>query len=676
MGKGIFSLPAMRVPPELFAGARPNGGLDLSQRPTDIADGASQDMDNFIYRGGALRLRPGLRLALAQEYGPVVDIFPRDGSLLLRRFVVNGETVEEKYGVYIAAQGAILAFDGTTAERVADSMSYDGGWASAYTDRKFSRCSFIPSGSAGGQSLESGGDSYSVTGEKVYLVGDGYFLAVEPKLVVYENPTAVPHVTAACLVGEVAAYTPVLYEDCAPGGAGTKAESRNLISKNCIQEFSTDAQSFLYKLCDENIDNDYVTMTYSTALGSIYTFTFEPGNNLAVSAGIGAVLDRAAGTITFLVTLIDAHSLGLESNLSVSYSKTPDEDPVRNAAFGLFFDGGTQTAAGYSRLFISGYGGAPNRIYCSAQGDTSYFAADAYVDVGAADDPVTALGLQYDILAVFKKGSIYSLSYSDGGSASDFTVKEVNSTVGCDLPGTLRLNSNQLFWASSAGGVYVLESTSVKDERAVRLLSQNVNKRLLALPDEELGAASAVADGSTYFLLAGKSVFVLDCDLLHFTCGKPPQGIAWHCWTLPQRLSGVFRLGGQYAASADGGEIYRFDEGAADDAGNFFDAHWYSKSFDFGLPGEQKRVCRFSLAFCGAKPGKAVVVYRDAAGESRRTAAVDTRGDGGVTLTFRPASALSESASIGIRRVKGELSPLCLTSFSLRADSQSDDTWS
>lgn len=669
MGK-TFTIPKMQQQKTLTVTALTDGGLNLADRARHIEDTESPDMCNFWRRDGQLRLRPGLRKMIEHGFGPVVNVYPSDGRMiLLRKFIKNGETIEQKYGIYIVTQKAVLCYDGSSVERIPNSLSYKDGWVSDYKDYNLEKCVFVPSGSDNESSFSENDVTWTIKGEKVYLVGSNNFLVISPQVIVYEMPTGTPHITAACIANSVDAYVPVLYKDCKADGTGTKVEPRNIISGRSIQEFTTDSLSTVYKLCDDNIDNAFVSVIYNAGGGSLYNFSFRPNITLTKQNNVMASLNRAAGTITFTSVLVDASTLGLKNNLVVTYTKTAyDENPVCCSSIGIWYDGGTQTAAGYSRVFISGYTKTPNRIYYSAANDPTYFPEDAYIEIGEPADPITAFGIQYDVLAVFKKNSIYSLSYSNNTNSATFTIKEVNSSIGCDMPATLRLASNALIWASSTGGVYALQSTTIKDERAVRLVSKNVNSKLLSLDAQDLQTASAVCDGTSYFLLAGRYAFIMNYELMHFKSGQDAEGIAWFVWSFPEKLSGVFRYGSNFAASsyADG-TVYLFDDNAGDDCGSFIDAYWYSKSLDFGAPEMLKRLYRFMLTIGCDSPVQLEICFADSGGKTRRKIIVDDSNSWEKTLCFSPAAAWSASASIGIRRAEQSTAPFSIIEYTAMA---------
>lgn len=659
----------MKKAKQLTVKALTNGGLNVADRPQDIADSESPDMLNFWSKDGQLRLRPGLRRQIEQSYGEIKDVYPRDGhSILIKKVIKNGKVTQEKYGIYIAAEHAVFCYDGNKAEQISRALRYESGWVKDYCDYNFSNCLFIPSGSACDSSFSDNGRTWTANGEKIYLIGSDYYLEIKPQVIVYENPTGNAHITVDTLITPVVPYVPVLYTDCTPAGKGKKADEHNIISNKCIQKFTTDAKSNLYSLCDNNLDNKQVTAVYCADSDSKYIFSFPPDTAAANFNGIIAYLDREKGTIYFDSVLADAASLNISNNLVVTYSKNfYDKNPVRNCAIGTWYDGGTQTNAGFSRLFLSGFKGIPNRIYYSCANNPLYFPENSYIDVGAPADSITAFGIQYDILAIFKNNSIYSLSYCGATDSTAFTVKEIHSSVGCDMPASLKLASNVLIWGSSNKGIYALKSTSIKDERAVQLLSRKINKKLLDIPAESLRRAAAVCYGSSYYLFAADNVFILNYDSLKLSGEQSSKNEAWFVWKLPETFTYAFMCDSYLTASTQDGTVYLFDDTQGTDCGKYFDAYWYSKKLDFGFPDMLKKLYRFTLCFGCSQPENLEICFCDGSGESRHIETIGNGSECEKTVCVRPAARWAENAYIGVRRTENAVSPFSIIGYTANA---------
>ncbi len=658
--KGIFKMPQMAEEKPTVFSAIPDGGLNLYVKANQIADNESPDMLNMWYRGGLLRLRPGVRKTVEQSFGAIIDIYPRDGrSLLLRQVTKAGALVEEKYGFYIATQKAILSYDGTQVNRVANSIVNNGSWVYSYTDYNFDKCKFLPSGSTQCSGQDNESLTWTATGDMVYLVGGGEFLTISPQVIVYDYPSNVANVTADNIISAVVPHVPLLYSDCVPSGGGTATEDRNMLTPSCIQQFTTNATDMVYKLCDSNIDNTDLMAVFNTG-SSTYTFNFPEDFTISVQNNVTAILDRTMGAITFSAVLIDAKSAGITNNLTVTYSKTVyTEIPVCFCNIGTWYG----TSLGNSCLFLSGYDKLPNRIYYSAADDPTFFGENAYICVGDPADPVTAFGNQFDILVVFKNRSIFSIS-TTSTSGTGFTVKDVNTSIGCDMPDTVRLAENDLLWCNTTGGVYDLLSTRIKYERTVLLISKSINPSILALDYDDLQGASAMTDGMYYFLLVGSNVYIFDYSQMHLTNNAKVPDVAWFVWSLPYKLNCVFRMGTQFAAiSKSDDSIYNFDENYADDDGNFFDAYWYSKSFDLDLPYRLKKFYKFFLTIENSSMFKLELYFRDDTGEATKTTVVEANPEAGKSITYCPPSAWSQRASIGIKRSTNDLSAFGIEDF-------------
>jgi hypothetical protein len=327
-----------------------------------------------------------------------------------------------------------------------------------------------------------------------------------------------------------------------------------------------------------------VAVDYLNPLTNIMTtFCLDADITQTTVRGITVTLDRHAGTLTFSTALIGA--AGVKNNVKVTYEKTIYPTvPILNCALGDWYGDYGGKNGGGSRIFLAGFKDGANILYYSAADNPSYFPDDAVITVGDPADPVTVFGKQFDILVIFKEHSIYSVS---GGTDNGFSVKLVHSGEGCDMPHSIQTVSNVLVFANTYGGIYMLHSTYIKDERAVQRLSEHVNPILLAQPEGALNNACSVSDGRYYILFAGFVAFCLDCwgDVLTGASANIKDKLAFYIWELPVAPSTGFIYGGAVciASSADN-DIYAFDNDAADDGGEWFRAYWHSKAFDFDKP--------------------------------------------------------------------------------------------
>lgn len=120
------------------------------------------------------------------------------------------------------------------------------------------------------------------------------------------------------------------------------------------------------------------------------------------------------------------------------------------------------------------------------------------------------------MLIIFKERSIAKSTLStetiDEREYINFSHVAVNSEIGCDVPGSIKLIMNNLVFANTYSGVYMLLDTTSANENTVTRISRNINgdpeaKGLL----HDLRAVSANSitsydDGDRYWLAIGGSI--------------------------------------------------------------------------------------------------------------------------------------------------------------------------
>lgn len=648
---GTFKLKSMGSNKVLGVSAVP-GGFNLSVPPSEIKDGESPDLLNVWQTEGALTLRPGLCKKIVQDYGKVIDVYPRDGSsILLKRIWQNGSITVEKYGMYILTQKAVLAYDGQSLTRIPNCLMYlNGAWQYLYNDFDFTAAVMLAAEKMKYSAKDYNGVQWESLSDAVYVFGSGKFICVGAQVVDYPFPIGKDSVTADCVITIIDPYVPVLYTNCASNGLGVKAEDRNLLSAQCIQKFTTDKTSTVYHLCDSAIDDSTVSISYCSG-GTTTGYSIGPGGTYYTSGSLTITLDRDNGTITFNQALADAAGLGIENNLWITYSKTVrDVSPICNCCYGAWFGGENQGENGGSRVFLAGDGSHPNDLYYSQPDNISYFPETCFIEVGDPDDPVTGLAAQYDILAVFKSGSIYSLNY-ESTAKCQYPAKEVRFGLGCDMPGTLKHIGDCLMWGSSRSGIYSLKSTAIKDERVTPLVSRNINPKLLAVDTDTLQNACALYSRGCYQLFAGNSVFVWDEETGEF----------YH-WDLPVSVSFAFLLGGLTAvADALDGTIYVLDPDSPTDDGATFNAYWRAKQYGFGQTDTLKKVCRLTVEYVGG----GVVIETEASGTGQSFTLVPSQN--WASAAVMPPPVWSSHFSFGLSRAPGGTGAFKIARFTCAA---------
>ncbi len=563
----------------------PAGGVCLSRPANDIGDDQSPDMWNMWHDGRSLTLRPGLRRSLEQAYGAIAAVCPADGrTLLLKRITCAGQVVSEKHGIYIATGRAVLAWDGTTLERLPSYLSYlDGGWQRGYDDLAISQCVMLASGDYCESETDSAGRLWEAAGDSVYLFGSGYFLTLAPQLYVWPVSAADLEVTADYTASYRVPYVPTVTVETAPTGSGKTGEALNFLTGRVRQSYTADSASTVYRLTMGTLDDSEVTVEYDDPVsGESHVFWFPEGFPADTEDGITAELDRTAGTVTFSTAPLG--KTGVTNNVRITYGRTDTaENPVFACTAGSWY-GGVAGQGGGNRIFLSGNPAHRSLVYYCAPDNPGYFPRDAVIAVGEPADAVTAFGRQFNILVIFKEHGVYSLAGADDGS---FTVNLVHSGNGCDMPGSVQRIRNELVWGNSREGLFLLHSTQIKDERTVVGISGNIGPLLLAQSPDSLAAAGSLDDGGNYYLVVGPNVFVWQYGDLSAQNGRLVQAqplYRFAVWNMPFALGTPFRWGSGLCAADSGGTVWRLDETVGDDDGTWFDAGWRSKAFDLGAP--------------------------------------------------------------------------------------------
>lgn len=544
--------------------AKPDGGLNLSASPRDIAENELTEALNFTFDGNGLSLRPGLVRKIEVSFGKIIDVYPKDSkSVLIIKTVRNGSVYEEKTGIFIAAERAILFFDGENTVRIAETVTYNGGWVKTYPELNLKSGTFISTGGVTSESMSATGETITVSGENLLFVGSGCFYNILASAILCQSPSFEPHLTADVTLNEVVGTVPTVFRECTADGSGKKTGCRNLLTQKVCKTFTTDKESLIYQLdTDEEIIGE-VSVTYRDTESSLVSLKYSSGSSVAVCGNIAAFLDRRAATLRFTSFLFDAKTL--KNNLSVTYErKTSRYEEIASCSIGCFFG---------SRLFLSGSSDYPGKVYISSSDDLTDFPEELVVSVGARNEKVTAIARLFDSLVVFKETSIAAISVNDGRP----TVAEICADFGCPTQNALVSFKNHLLWCTG-DGVFTLRSTSQKDERAVVCLSEKISSVFKRFSQTELAAASAAVIGKCCLFIIGKTGLILNDENFDSTV----KTAKFFMWSLPTSLTKLFVYNGAFAATDESGNICTFEDKSGRDFAESFDAVLKSKAFSFG----------------------------------------------------------------------------------------------
>lgn len=620
-------VPQMAAVKDLTLTVAPAGGINYSRLENRIDDGQLSAALNFWYKDNLLRMRPGLVKRLTQTYGRIVQVAPSDGSVvLIRKTVLNGVVTENRSGIYILTEKALLSYDGNTLERVPTDYDASGY---IYADIDFSVATLLPGATF---TTNKGSQSNYVIANTLLVVTGSTVYQLEQVIKANDDPTDFRIILVPIsdpqnpfyyvMVDEV--YVPTTYTNMTPNKGGDQLEARNFLTPWVKNEFITDNSNTVYQLMDQELDTatggmmdlSHVEARYDNLSGQISLFEFFSGSATDTKNGITATLDRNKGTITFSAPLANAAAGEAKvPNMTVTYAKTvyAAPCPVAKCRMLAWFGGAHQGEKSGDCVFAAGNPDEPNAVYWSAVADSTYWPDDNVDYVGAPADPITAFGKVFGSLVIFKQSSVYEkgFTWDSTNSKQYFPTSEIRVGMGCDCPGSIQLVNNALVWLNSRLGMLVLTTTSTSSstsniytERVIQPLSANINPGLLAEALADRQGALSVDDGQYYRLFVGKHVYLWDYATTPFInlsdTSRLQDRLAWYVWSIPHDVSTVFlRDTAVWVVAAEDSAFYAFDGTAAlDEGGTWFEAYLITKGYDFGASNLLKQMyfAAFTLA--------------------------------------------------------------------------------
>lgn len=656
-----------------------DGGLNVSKISSQIDDNQASDMLNFWLVDGALKFRPAVIQKITQTYGQILDVYPKNGEKILIKRVTDTilHTVDEMYGFYIVTANTVLAFDGTNIYQIPSSaVNNNGTWSYQYGTYNITVGKIVHNKYINETYSAQDGYTYKLEGNSVIILGAHDYtnkqeiIIVRPSVI--EQPGNFPdfYSIGNYFIEYVDAFVPTTYINLTPAGSGNKSQDRNILTPKIKVQFTTNATDKVYHLPEQNIDNDTVTAVYNNLAGTTLTFTFYSGFTSDREGEITATLDRTAGTITFSTALTNASAANGSNNMTVTYEKTfyPAPTPIDLCSITSWFGGTYQGETTGNRLFVSGNPNEPTTVRWSDVDNASYFPESNCYTVGEPSDPVTAFGKMFDIMAVFKKSSTHAISYDYQVASSSvtsgtfgtslFPVKEVSATIGCDIPGSIQIINSKLVWANTKGGVYTLESTTVKDERVVREISKNVRNLLLSKISTD---AVSIDTGKYYILFTQDKAFAWDYNSSAFIdysdTDKAQNRLSWYYWNLPITPSVSFFIGSDiWLVNSSDSSLYMLDDSQYVDTAGWFDAYIVTKYFNFNLPGYAKNVYLVEISLSNKDDAYVELSSEDCYGESEAQEIYLEQSDTErmVTEKFSPDSLWSEYFSVTVKRPESE----------------------
>jgi hypothetical protein len=365
--------------------------------------------------------------------------------------------------------------------------------------------------------------------------------------------------TAQAVVGKI----PIVVINRTPTGGGDFNEAYNRIQPGFTTWFNGDNTAVNYTLPQSGLDSTTVTCTVGGA---------------TKVEGVDFTVNRTTGIVTFSV----APATGQNNVIITAYkTDTAAANSIKHCKYIVSFGGDNDT-----RMFAAGNG--TNEYYWSGLLDATYW-PDTNYNLSISGEAVTGFGKQYDVLAIFTQRSVDRVEYLLDIDGPYFPAKQINPSIGCDMPWTIQLIDNRLTWCNTYGGVYTLVSTNIRDERNIKPVSRNINgtiSRAGILQEPNLVNATSFDALGMYWLCIGSKVWVWDyLETPYINTGDVEADqirLAW--FPLNNINANTF-------VDVDG-QIYYGDR----TAGKF--AHFIQNKNDFGQPIEgywRSKVLRFNL---------------------------------------------------------------------------------
>lgn len=320
---------------------------------------------------------------------------------------------------------------------------------------------------------------------KLYIYCDGLIFSVDRNLQAKEE---IP-------------YTPVAYK-----GVRSSTDDEN------IREFRTN-EPF-------NILSPRITISYGVVFGpEKLKLPLSPDTDKKIEiVNFGKVMDKSKYTVKPDGTIEFSNEIysNSEGDLCITYYF---RDYERAGYKGFMKDaflcesyGGTALTG--TRLILTGSASYPGEYYVGELLDPLKVSQENYQTLGNAGEHVTGLIKQYGRLIVFTQRSVSSMTYEYKDSAVTFIMKELNNTIGCDMPGSIQLIDNRIVFGNSSKGLYIIDSWEDFGEQNIKPVCANISDDerfgLLNQNADKLKKAMSLDFDEKYMLLVGDILYIWD----------------------------------------------------------------------------------------------------------------------------------------------------------------------
>ena len=363
----------------------------------------------------------------------------------------------------------------------------------------------------------------------------------------------------------VVPYAPRVSINRKPDGSNSVVdESWNMIGNGFRDSFNGDGTTKTYQLSLKGLDSTTVTCNL-------------PG----VTEGAGMTVDRTAGTVTFTT----APASGNNNVEITAYKNMNLSQNILKCTKGIEFS---------NRIFVTGNSNLANYYFCTGLTDlidASYFPQKYMYAIRGSEKAVTGFKVHYNKLVVFKEDLTCTVTASTGlDNTASFPIEYLNTEIGCDIPDSIQLVNNNIIFANTYGGVFLIVSTQVIGEKSVLPISQNINENLDRpglLAEPNLKTASSVDHNYKYYLCVNGKAYVLDYrDGLAI---QNPDNMKWFLYDNINANNFAIRGNELLYGDKTEGKLVTFTTNFHD-FGQPIKAIYSTKLFDFGIPDYLKTI--------------------------------------------------------------------------------------
>lgn len=540
-----------------------NGGLNLWELEYKLDPNQSPDTLNMYWKDGALSSRQG------QEY-------------------IYEPQTNDPYGVFYAG--------------------YERLWEEKWIVHKGTHLySVDPENGVhtilyNGTLTEVAGGTFFVFGDNLYYMNSREYIKITPEL----------------QASDVVPYIPLVAMNRLPNGTGGDIyEDENRLAAGKRVQFTADGTAKDFNLPYKGLD--------ATPLMKAIV------NGTEMTEGSGFSVNRTTGIVTF-TTAPTQTTPQTPNNVEITCYKS-DED-ARNSILRC----SCVTTYGLDRsmsVICGGPPAQPNAYFWSGHTsvglDPAYFPFDYYNLAGNADEYITGFGKQQNMLIIFKERSIGKTSFSHTTVNDmlylDLPYTPVNDVVGCDLERSIKLVQNNLVFANTESGVYVLLDTTAAGENTVLRISRNVNgdgktKGLLY----DLQAVSSLGvtsydDGHRYWLCANGKAYLWDYEISSYRTKE--ERLSWFLFDNIRPVSWLKTETMNCYGRSDGA-LVKFADAYAD-FGEAFTRRYTFAVQNFGTYDVLKDVLRVIFAVRSDTGSLMTITYRTDYEEREDLTLVDSR---------------------------------------------------